>query len=271
LGAKRARQAAFLAKHPTCCFCGGSTPATTRDHLPPRSVFVEKKWPEGYEFPACLTCNNGSAGDDALIAFLSRMNPGRDHTPTEEKEWAKLLASLQEHYPGVTRGMLLGANEVRRWMTDRKVPKPPGKAYGEMPIIKIPKLLVTAVERFNAKLLRALHYKHTGRIVPSGAWTRTRWWTNANLAAGEFPQDIANLIPGVAVLQRGKVSLQKQFSYKFGVGDNGQMGAYLAALGGAFATVGLVVFDRALVAGIDEKSVQDAIDRSVVPTVSAVS
>jgi hypothetical protein len=246
-----------------CCFCGGGVKAITQDHIPPRGVFLEKKWPEQYVFPACEPCNNGSAADDSLIAFLSRMNMDMLEGTVEAREWAKLLAALRENHPGLTGEMILSANEIRRWMEKRKLAKPQGKAYGEMPMIRIPERIVQAVGRFNRKLLRALHYKHTGRIVPLDAWTMLKWWTNANLIASEFPREIADIMPGRVTLQRSNLSLGDQFNYVFGTDDKGTMGAYLAGFRRSFAVAGFVVFDAALMEDFDEQAAEKVVEGAV--------
>src|SRR5947208_16124188 len=38
----RNKRERFFADHPTCCFCGGETPATTVDHIPSRNHFSER-------------------------------------------------------------------------------------------------------------------------------------------------------------------------------------------------------------------------------------
>jgi len=55
----------------------------------------------------------------------------------------------------------------------------------------------------------------------------------------------------------------EQFSYRFGVGDGGTMGAYLAAFRNAFAVVGVVVFDRKAMADVAETTVEDAMSAGV--------
>lgn len=120
MGEKKQKLQKFIQQHPLCCFCGGRASTTTQDHLPPRSIFVEKKWPEGYVFPACEACNVGSSRDDAMVAFLSRWNAGREPTETESREWQRLLAAFKEHHPAAVREMLMSANQKRRWMTARR-------------------------------------------------------------------------------------------------------------------------------------------------------
>lgn len=210
-------------------------------------------------FPACQPCNNGSASDDALVAFLARCNTALEGGGPEAKEWERYQAALKEHFPGIVNEMIMSANEVRRWMQKRGVARPEGVAYGEVPIIKIPKVIVAAVSRFNEKLLRALHYKHTGKIVPGTAWTFCKWWTNANLMAGEFPRELAEMMPGRASLRRGQVLLTDQFSYAFAVGEEGTLGAYLSAFRTSFAVAAVVVFDPSLMANVDKNAAEAAL------------
>jgi hypothetical protein len=58
-----AKERAF-GKSKMCIFCGGTVPADTIEHYPPKSIFSEKKWPDGYVFPACKPCNHGSRQED---------------------------------------------------------------------------------------------------------------------------------------------------------------------------------------------------------------
>ena len=59
---ERARRTRFLAAHPYCCFCGGVVATETEDHIPARSLFVNRQWPEGYVFPVHLVV----CADDVL-------------------------------------------------------------------------------------------------------------------------------------------------------------------------------------------------------------
>jgi len=72
MGDRARRRREFLKKHPLCCFCGGTTPATTIDHVPSRQLFNNKGWPEGYEFPACELCNGAARDAEQVVAMLAR-------------------------------------------------------------------------------------------------------------------------------------------------------------------------------------------------------
>src|SRR5262249_53641926 len=74
MGDSKRRKSKFFAEHPRCCFCGGSQRATTEDHQPARSLFDSRCWPEGYVFPACERCNAASRRDEAVLAFVTRLN-----------------------------------------------------------------------------------------------------------------------------------------------------------------------------------------------------
>ena len=61
-------KAAFLLRHPRCCFCGGRRPAVERDHAPARIVFRGKHGPDQFEFPACAECNRAVALSEHALA-----------------------------------------------------------------------------------------------------------------------------------------------------------------------------------------------------------
>jgi hypothetical protein len=65
----------FLADHPFCCFCGGTVAATTTDHVPNKAFFVNRDWPEGYEFPACSNCQGNSRVSELVCAAVVRAAP----------------------------------------------------------------------------------------------------------------------------------------------------------------------------------------------------
>lgn len=98
MGSRRARRQAFFSTHPHCCFCGGSAVATTEDHVPGRSLFAERAWPEGYVFPSCESCNRGSAEGELFMGFLVRI-PVRASTPTERVERQKAIEGIHARYP----------------------------------------------------------------------------------------------------------------------------------------------------------------------------
>ena len=263
MGRKKVRQLDFLSRFPVCCLCGGNTPATTRDHLPPKAIFTSHKWPEEYEFPACGKCNSDSSSDDAIFAMISRINAGRDNTKQETEEWRKQLRAFNELHPGEGRKLLLSANEKRRMLRLYNIAKPPGIAYGELPILRFTPLIHRAVERVSRKLILALHYRHSGQIVPSDAWVQVLWRTNVHRIANDFPEEIFGVFHGRVELRRDRKSLGDQFDYQFGVSDDGQLGGYIAAFRKVFFVIRLVVFDASQMNETNEEELRGAVQEGM--------
>lgn len=258
MGQKRQRLLKFLAEHPLCCLCGGGILATTHDHIPPRSVFSSRKWPEGYEFPACFACNNGSAEEDSVIALFSRFNPGRERTEEDRAEWLLQLRAFNERFPGEAQKTLLTANQKRRYLEKMKIAKPEGVAYGELPLIQLTPFVRDRIDRFSRKMTLAFHYKHTRKIVPADAWLMTRFWTNLHRVVNEIPQELFDLMPLSVKLRRDNRVLDDQFSYRFAVSDDGTIGAYMSAFRKTFLVTGLVCFDASAMGDVGDAEVDEA-------------
>ncbi len=248
MGQKKWILCEFLSKNPVCCFCGGETPAATRDHLPPRGIFTSHIAPEGYVFPACVSCNNGSSNDDSVISLISRFRHAdpKSRLESDKSEWLKQLRAFNERNPGEARKWLLTANEKKKVFKEFELKKPDSVAYGEIPLLQFSPFVRQAIDRFSRKLSLALHYRHSGRIVPRNAWVGTWYWTNFQKAVDGIPQEIFDLVPGKVELRRGNISLGEQFDYKFGISDDGSLGAYLAAFRKSFVVAGLLCFDPSL-------------------------
>ena len=99
-----------------CIFCGGNKPATTMEHCPPRAMFQNRQWPEGFEFPACADCNHGTGDVDVLIAMLARMDPIEEKGNLDGKQTG-LMRMTNKQFPGMFQKMTVSATEARRAMS----------------------------------------------------------------------------------------------------------------------------------------------------------
>ena len=241
MGASQKRRAAFFAKHPTCCFCGGETPATTEDHFPSRSMFRDRAWPEGYVFPACEKCNEASAKKELLIAMLGRVFPDPEE-PRHNEQIVELMRSVHSNFPGLLETMRLSATDKRKWLREQDIEMPAGMTTADIGIVsaKDPRI-ENAAEVFATKLFLALFYFQTGSIVPPEGGVAFRWATNERDIDDVFPKEIlAPMLKGFPELKRANTSLQDQFFYRFAIADTKRAGAFLAFFNHSLAMLGFV-------------------------------
>jgi hypothetical protein len=228
LGEKKRRRLNLLGQQPLCIFCGGATPASTIDHQPARSFFDAKLAPEGYEFPACEPCNKKSKDQEHVLTTLVRLKQDGQQNGQREVDFAKYAKAMKNNFPGLLR--VLGPNEKQGFVRSRGVFVPVGRAFPlQLPMVTIdPKIAGAAVDGVFRKLMCALHYKHTGNILPADAEITIKWTTNAGLPeflTDEMKAFIAGLTEKPTLVRNGK-NLPDQFDYRYTVADDLSASAY---------------------------------------------
>ncbi len=242
---QKARDLAF-AKSKHCIFCGGSVVATTVDHYPPRAVFHDNRWPEGYVFPACASCNSGSREADNWAGFLSMMDPNINQPESQFEKNLKRLKSLDQTSPGLIRESFGSTAIEKKSMARRlRMNRELGQTYADLPLVKIPVAAQKWMDVFAPKLTKALHFEHTNRIPPSNAGLQYWWFTNANQLEGNVPQIINNDF-GYPSVKRANVDLSGQFNYRYQVSNNGEMGLFVIGFRFAFMIISAITFDPAV-------------------------
>jgi len=202
-------------EHPWCCFCGGTKPTTTRDHVPPQSMFLDRHTPAGFLFPACAACNQGSSKFDRLFALVSFLSV-REPTAGEVAARVRLEAEIKRDHPEIY-------NAIERVSLAGVVPG----AFG----LRLPDDMVKSIDVIARKLACALHYHFTRRILPEDwhNYVRIAHWPShmpMRLADPEFEW----LFKEQASLQRSTLDLSDQFSCRYTVDSDGSRGAYLCAI-----------------------------------------
>lgn len=137
----------FLQKYPICCFCGGSTPATSIDHVPARAFFIDRKHPVGMEFPACSTCQN-STTDAEDVARLVTIFQGTSYNPS-------MIGFFDRNNDSLIRGVVQRKPEL----IDT------GYSIGGNPIIRLGEEVQNKIVECQRKISLALYYRITGRIL----------------------------------------------------------------------------------------------------------
>ncbi|MEI8264862.1 MAG: hypothetical protein WCI59_03860 [Betaproteobacteria bacterium] len=239
------RELAF-SKSRYCIFCGGSVPATTVDHYPPRATFRGNRASEGYVFPACSSCNSGSREADNWAGFLSMIDPSIEWSSDELERNIKRLVSLDRARPGLIREVFGGTVIEKKAMARRlQMTRAPGQTYADLPIVKVPTAAQEWMDIFAPKLTKALHYEHTRRIPPLNVGLQYWWYTNASKLEGRIPE-IINGDFGFPNVRRANVDLSPQFNYGYQVSTDGELGLFVIGFRFAFMIISAITFDPAV-------------------------
>lgn len=234
---RRRRRDAFFKAHPYCCFCGGTSPATTEDHQPGRLFFKGREWPEGFVFPACEPCNAASRLSEKVMALLIH----GEADSNDRGKFEGVLRSVNAEFPHLVPSMLPGSTrEIRQILAERDVARPEGVAFADLPLIKLDKTFWEPhLTMFARKLLLALHYQCFGSALSS---TGAIWHfvhTNFDRAAGEFPEELLQLAKNIAIPSRQKKLLGDQFGIRWNVVPDQRSGLFVAQFHGRLAVSGI--------------------------------
>jgi hypothetical protein len=193
---KQRRKRDFLKNNPSCCYCGGSTPATTIDHVPSIQMFSLRRRPRGLEVPACETCNRGTKQQEQVAALFGRIFP--DGRSVEERdELQQIMRSVRNNNPGLLEEMMPSREQeaLFAWSSSLLPPTAAGVLNCSGPLVN------RSIQIFGAKLGFALHYATMGRIVPLAGGAAVRWYSNYDTVTGKIPADIYKLLGPPQTLQ----------------------------------------------------------------------
>ena len=188
----------FLKAHPTCCFCGGHTISETIDHIPARSMFENKIWPEGYEFPACKQCQSLTRQSEQVINVLSRFYPDSGSDSAKE-EMLKYLQGVNNNRFDALLAMQASSENYSKYPTAINVADPTIKKD---------------LNLFSIKLACALHYKHTKSIIPKNGAIFSDMYTNIAVFENTIDQRIFENLTIVPKISRQNKDLSDQFYYQ---------------------------------------------------------
>lgn len=214
----------------------------------PEEFLKIKKWPEGYVFPACLACNNGSKDAENKVSFLSQLGRNKESLNKPlSNNLKKLIDYFKKTHPEIIKTMTsLSANEKKRLYKNSSLNKLPGETYAELPLLKLPESFEDAVQVFGGKLIKSLHFHHTNKIAPKDASIKCWMQTNYHQIKGETPDTIFSIAKNSIEIMREKTNLKDQFDYQFQATEDGTMGIYTAKFRSSFWIFGAITFDPIL-------------------------
>lgn len=238
-GRKKRAHAAVLRSCPWCIYCGGTTPATTVEHMPPRVMFRAKHRPKGLEFPACAACNNGSSHADLVAALFRRVYPDAP-TEAEGEEYKRLLHAINNNIPGLLAEMQI--TEAEQAVHMAAIP-PRYRAGG---VLRVGGPLVTRyMQAFSLKLGLALHHEVTGEVLPKAGGIAARWFSNYERVTGVFPQSVFDVLFPAQTLTQGSFEVSDQFQYAWRLTEAPETaGVFLGTFGSGFAVLAFTATAR---------------------------
>jgi len=249
LGQSKTRVQRFIESNKICIFCGGATASETEDHCPPRTIFIDRKWPEGYVFAACKNCNSKSSDAEYLVGLMVKMGWGlMVDSKVDKSMYDKIFSELRFKKPAILTKMQngLSAAAKKRLAKDIGYIPPNGGLYADMPLISFPEEFNNAIKIFGRKLAIALHYKHTNKIAPQNFGFKLRWATNYELIRNQYlvNEEILNNFAPAQKLVREKVDLSSQFNYSYVITEDNKSSAFHCSFSESFEILFLLSFDN---------------------------
>lgn len=214
------RKQRLLIEHPYCCFCGGSVRSTSEDHIPPKACFPSGMHPEGFEFPACEACNQGTRKYDDIFGFYT-MALDYDNSNLDEKTFNARIRGLINNYPEALPKFELTANEKRRKLRSMGIERQPGNFLSDFGIFKTTPDLERSMNIAIRKLTCATYYKEVGKPLTTQHTVTGTWLQGNDAKRAPLLQHFDELLPEYRQPQRHSVrNYGRRFCYKFGYKAN---------------------------------------------------
>jgi hypothetical protein len=92
-------------EYKTCVYCGIESDRLTRDHVPPKKLFIQPRPTNLITVPACSACNASFSEDDEYFRF-AMVTPSFEH-PSGRKLWQQsIVPSTFKRHPDLIREMV---------------------------------------------------------------------------------------------------------------------------------------------------------------------
>jgi hypothetical protein len=155
--AKRKKSATrkFIEQYPNCCFCAGVRSATTREHMPPKSLFDFSHRPDKLIMPACDQCNRGTSTADLVAAVVSRW--GYLNTEQENADHRRLVSQVRKQAPKIADEWRKPVDKIaaRAHLKEHDVDVPEDAG-----MVSIGPLTIQQLNQFSRKFVLALYFEH---------------------------------------------------------------------------------------------------------------
>ncbi len=200
------RASEFIAKHPLCCFCGGSVPSETIDHQPAKIVFPGKNRPKGLEFPACKRCNEQTSVDECILAFVARLT-GSLRGVGPDVGLKRALDTIRSAHPNLLLSMHGSRVDVGGGQTKPAID------------VNRPEINL-GLCRIAAKLALATFYGETGSIAGPDTRIHAMWTHNQRHDSAREVEQLLGRFPSSKQLKQGQWDTGDSFYVRFMIDKN---------------------------------------------------
>jgi hypothetical protein len=176
--------------------------------MPPRSMFIGKRRPSGFEFAACDECNQATSPADLVASFFARLNQSYRADGQLTVEASDRRRKLIELAPGVLDEFFRPDRRQRVWAPHGLITTPFVQINADGPLTK------AYLTVFAAKLGMALYREHIGRALPLDGAVYTKYFLNAGLSRNTA-EGILRIMPIDATMRQGTFQVREQFAYRY--------------------------------------------------------
>jgi hypothetical protein len=208
---RRSATQKLIERFPDCCFCGGLRAATTREHMPPKSMFDGSHRPDKLVMPACAICNGGTSTADLTAAMVSRWDYYSN--PREQADHARLAARVRRQAPELIADWT--SLDEAEWGKARLHLVNHGVAVpADAGIATIGPLTIRQLNLFAHKVVLALYFEHFRRPLSNTGRVCAFWRTKEDFARDGIPKIFFELLPDYATLVQGQWNEHETFEYR---------------------------------------------------------
>lgn len=174
--------------HSDICVLCGKEPATTDDHIPPRGIFPKPRPDNLITIRTCQSCNGSTSEMDEIFKVDIGISGG--HGTDGEAMFKESVTRTIQHNTRLKKG-------IQNSMHDILVKTPNGIILKQSAYLINSKAHDTIIE----KIIRGLHFRHTGIILGDKANVEVYWhdkvsteilfskasmWPTENIGKGKF-------------------------------------------------------------------------------------
>lgn len=235
---KRSATQKFIAEFPDCYFCGGARRSTTREHMPPKSLFDNSHRPDKLIMPACDTCNRTTSTADLTVAIISRWST--DTSSQNVSDHRKLVAQMRRQAPELVQEWIssdrFGVENARRHLREQGITVPANASVGMVGPHTIRQLNI-----FAHKATLALYFEHFRKPLPAVGRICAYWRSKEDFFLKGIPPELLEMLPVYARLVQGKWDTHEIFEYRYNFNEKKGLFAGIARFRGGIFVIGFAV------------------------------